>query len=261
MPEIYHVSGPHSRAYRGLSRGPGVALDSRTGVTDNACHGTSAPPAPRPVVNLNLISVFDFYLAFLFLVSVLLRIRQYQAVLKLVRRVPSRWPKLFDLVKQHRSVFLTWATLAPALAALVLMVAQIVASRRIWPEAGDPEHGLTVARLLEHGVALVVVSFLAVLMIGVDLYATLVVSEVNREEIEGYFDQAEYWLGTWKAPVVRIFTLGYINPRQMVTVEVRSALVSASQMLNSTLWWLVVQTGLRVACGLALWGAYAWSRW
>ena len=40
--------------------------------------------------------------------------------------------------------------------------------------------------------------------------------------LEKYFDQAEYWLRPWTAPVVRVFTFGYINPRQMVATEVRT---------------------------------------
>src|SRR5262249_16402118 len=69
--------------------------------------------------------------------------------------------------------------------------------------------------------------------------------------------QAEYWLRGWKAPVVHFVTLGYINPRQMVIKEVRVALEDVSRLLNTTLWWVTVQTTLRIACGLALWGSYA----
>ena len=34
-------------------------------------------------------------------------------------------------------------------------------------------------------------------------------------------------------------------------------LEGASTLLNSTLWWVTVQTILRIACGLSLWGGYA----
>jgi len=56
--------------------------------------------------------------------------------------------------------------------------------------------------------------------------------------------------------VVRIFTLGYINPRQMVNVEVRKALLEASQLLQLSLWWISVQVGLRVVFGLSVWGMW-----
>jgi hypothetical protein len=56
---------------------------------------------------------------------------------------------------------------------------------------------------------------------------------------------------------VKVFTFGYINPRQMVAVEVRKALVEASRLLNSTLWWVSAQVGLRIVFGLSLWLTYA----
>jgi hypothetical protein len=59
--------------------------------------------------------------------------------------------------------------------------------------------------------------------------------------------------------VVRAFTFGYINPRQMVAAEVRTALVSASYLLNTTLWWMSVQVGCRFLFGLSLWLTFALS--
>lgn len=211
-------------------------------------------------MDLNLIRLFDFYLALMFLISTVLRVQQYRAILDLVRKVPGRWPRLFDLVKQHRGIFLTGSTLAPAALALVLLAIQMFASRRVWPEAGEPPYGLTLSRLLEHHLAAVIVAACMLTMLAVDLYATFAVGDFNHRELEKYFDQAEYWLTWWRAPVVRVFTLGYINPRQMVHTEVRSSLVSASQLLNSTLWWVSLQTGLRILSGLALWLTYAWTR-
>jgi hypothetical protein len=190
----------------------------------------------------------------------LLRVQQYRGIVELVRKVPGRWPRLFDMVKQHRGIFLTWSTLLPAALALALLAIQVFASRRVWPEAGQPPLGLTLARLLDHLGATVGVGVCTLAMLAVDLYATVVVGELKPNELEGYFDQAEYWLSTWRAPVVRVLTLGYMNPRQMVRVEVRSSLVSVSQMLNSTLWWVSLQAGLRIACGLSLWLTYAWTR-
>lgn len=209
---------------------------------------------------LNLIPFFDFYLALVFLASIALRVKQYREVAALFRAMPGRWPKLMQLIGQHKSLFLTRATVGPALLALVLTVIQVVASRLIWPEAGQPESGLTVARLVDHWAALILVAALGAAMMGVDIYATVVVTDVNRSVMEKYFDQAEFWLQSWTAPVVHAFTLGWINPRKMVHAEVRKALEDASGQLNSALWWIVVQTGLRVAFGLALWITYAATR-
>jgi hypothetical protein len=209
---------------------------------------------------LNLIHFFDFYLALVFLASIGLRVHQYRAVVGLMRAMPGRWPKLMKLLGEHKSLFLTRETIGPAALALVLIVVQVVASRFIWPEAAKPERGLTIARLIEHLPACVVVTLLAASMVGVDIYSTFWVAEINRPEMEKYFDQAEYWLRAWRAPVVRFFTLGKVNPRAMVSMEVRKALESALRDLNSALWWICAQTGLRVAYGLAIWLTYAWTR-
>jgi hypothetical protein len=212
------------------------------------------------LAELNLILFFDFYLTLVFLASILMRVHQYRAVLGLIRAMPGRWPKLMKLLGEHKSLLLTRATIGPALLALGLIVVQVVASRFIWPEAAKPEQGLTVARLMEHVPALTIVAVLGAAMLGVDVYAAFWVAEVNRTEMEKYFDQAEYWLKSWTAPVVRVFTLGRINPRAMVSVEVRKALQDMTRDLNSALWWMVAQTGLRVAYGLAIWLTYAWTR-
>jgi hypothetical protein len=198
--------------------------------------------------HLNLIHLFDFYLALAFLTSTAVRVNQYRAILRLVRAVPGRWPRLLSLVKEHISVFLTWATVLPCALALVLSVAHMLACRLLWPHAH-----LTVGQLGQYAPAVTVAVFVGLAMLAVDTYATFTVGEFDHKMMQQYFDQAEYWLRSWTAPVVRVFTLGYVNPRRMVAVEVRKALIDASRLINSTMWWVTVQVGLRVAFGLTLW--------
>jgi hypothetical protein len=205
--------------------------------------------------DLNLIRLFDFYLAVAFLVSTALRVSQYRAVVALVRAVPGRWPRLFALVKQHGTIFLTWTTVLPAALAFSLCVVHALACRLVWPQAH-----LTPADVGRHWQSLLAVLGLGAAMLGVDWYGTFNAGEINRELMQKYFDQAEYWLRSWTAPVVRFMTLGYINPRQMVAVEVRKALIEASKLINYTFWWVSLQTGLRVAFGLVLWLTYAAHR-
>ena len=203
------------------------------------------------LANLNLIRFLDFYFMLMFLVGTFRRVGQYREVGRMVLTGPGRWPRVLELVRQHKTIFLTWATVLPGLLALALSVVQLIASRQIWPQAT-----LTVGELTELGVAPVLLAPLGLLMIAVDVYSAVAVGTFDRHEMEKYFDQAEYWLRSHTAHVVRIVTLGYVNPRQMVDVEVRKALVEASQLLKVNLWWITVQVGLRVAFGLALWGTW-----
>ena len=205
--------------------------------------------------NLNLIHFFDFYLMLMFVLGTVRRFRQYWDTAGLVLQGPGRWPRLFKLVKEHRTVFMTWATILPALLALGLSVVQLLASRLVWPHAD-----LTVGDLTHHWVAVASVAVIGAAMVGVDVYGLVVVGQVDRAELNKYFDQAEFWLRSRTAHVVRVFTLGFINPRQMVAVEVRKSLAEASRLLNSTLWWVTLQLGLRVAFGLTIWLTWAATR-
>jgi hypothetical protein len=200
---------------------------------------------------LHLIRLFNFYLAAIFVIGTFVRWRQYQIFLILMRAMPNRWPRLMQLVKQYRHVFVTWGTILPLALMLGLLVLNWVATNFIWPEAN-----FTLGDLCRLRPALVVVGVSSVAMIAFDTDGLVRSGTVDRAQMESYFDQAEYWLRSWAAPVVRIFTLGYIHPRRMVRDEVQKALVSASLLLNSTLWWVITQTGLRIAYGLSLWGTY-----
>jgi hypothetical protein len=202
---------------------------------------------------LHLIPFFSLYLALVFILSTGMRLQQYRTVLALITRLHYRWPNLTRLVLAHRHIFLTWQNLRPLIALLVLLLVNTLASHFIWPQAKT----FTTADLLEVWPVLPVVLATTAGMVAFDVWGIVQVAPLDQAEMEKYFDQAEFWLRGWKAPVVRIFTLGYINPRQMVAKEVGTALEGASVLLNSTLRWFMIQTTLRIACGLSLWGSYA----
>lgn len=204
-------------------------------------------------MHLNLIHLLDFYFALFFMLNTLRRFMQYHTIASMVLTSPGRWPRLLALIREQHAVFLTWTTLLPGLLALTLTVVQILASRFVWPHAGRPPYGLTLGKLLEHPLALWVAGPLGLAMISLDLYFLMVVGKLNRAEMEKYFDQAEYWLRSRTAHVVRIFTFGRINPRAMVAVEVQKALHELNRLLHSTFWWVALQVGLRFAFGLSLW--------
>jgi hypothetical protein len=206
---------------------------------------------------LNLIYFFDFYLAFMFFASTYRRFQQYQTIGQLAFSWPGRWPNLLRLIGGHRTIFLTWRTAAPALLALGLWMLQLLASRLVWPEAGEPPHGLELQHLFGHWLVLLYLVPLAAAMIAFDLWGLLRVGQIDRPEMEKYFDQAEYWLRSPTAHVVKVATLGFVNPRKLVHAEVQKALVAASDMVNYNLWWVSIQTGLRVTYGLALWLTWA----
>jgi hypothetical protein len=207
--------------------------------------------------SLNLIHFLDFYFALTFFAGTLRRLGQYRSVAKLVFAGPTRWPRLLKLVHENRTILWTWSMMLPAMLALALWMLQMLLSRLVFPDAGSQENGLTIARLFEHWPALFYVVPLGLAMTGFDGYSLYVVGQVDRALLEKYFDEAEYWLRSKTAHVVRVVSFGYINPRRMVAQEVEKALVQVGDMLNFTLWWVSIQIGLRFAFALSLWLTWA----
>ncbi len=210
-------------------------------------------PSESPPINL--IRVFDFYVMLMFVISIVRRWPVYLNALRVLVAVRWRWPKLMARLAEHRSLILNWAFFRPVALALAIAIAQLIASRIIFPKAT-----LTVRELLDEWwwILLILVPMLP--MLAVDMYFIIRIGRFDHNETVKYFDQAENWLG-WKGPLVRIVTLGYIDPRRMVDEEVRKSLSAYQSTLRWSIWWVTLQMGLRLLFGLTLWSVWAVHRY
>jgi len=204
------------------------------------------------IAELNLIHLFNFYLAAMFFLGTYRRVAQYRAVGALLVAAPKRWPRLLQMMKQHRTIFLTWSTLRPAALALILLILNLIASRLLWPQAE-----LTIADLFRRWYLPLLPIATLLPMIGIDAFFLIRIGQIDQKDTEKQLDHAESWLTSWKAPVVRALTFGYIDPRRMVSTEVQKALVAISDLMNRNLYWMSAQIGSRVLFGLTLWLTWA----
>lgn len=204
------------------------------------------------IASLDLIRLFDFYLAAMFVLGTWRRYQLYRNMAGIAVRFSGRWPKLFKLMQSHRAVLLTWRTFLPSIMTLVIWILHTLASRLIWHQAQ-----LTFHDVFSHWLPFLIVVPLGMAMIALDVYFLFVVGTIDRPTVEKYFDQAEYWLSSWQAPVVKAVTFGFVNPRRMVNDEVQKALVAAGDLIERSLYLTSLQMGLRVAFGLSLWVAWA----
>ena len=204
------------------------------------------------LLHINLIRFFTFYLTAMFLVGTLRRIAQYRDMANLALSLPKRWPLVLGQMRKHRGIFASWDLFRPMIVAFALMLIQMICSRLIWPRAR-----ISFDDLLGEWWTLPILLIAAVGMIGVDVYFVVRVGRIDRAETEKYLDQAEHWMKSWKAHAVRIFTFGWVDPRRMVDTEVQKAMTVGSGLISWALWWVSVQTGLRLLFGLCLWTSWA----
>src|SRR6266481_3210229 len=155
---------------------------------------------------LNLIEVFNYYLILAFFVSTGIRIRMYRAIVGLVFASPSRWPKLLELVKKHRTIFLGWPMLLATGLAFALMLGNSLAIRLVWASAR-----VTFEELWRTWLPLVAVILSGGLMLLLDYRAIFSVRSFDRAALEEDLDKAESWLKSWMAPALRIVTFGFVN--------------------------------------------------
>jgi hypothetical protein len=207
-------------------------------------------------MSLNLIRLFDFYLAVFFLIGLFRRFGVYRDVMLLLWQFvrQGRWPRLLGRLNTHKGEVLNWPTLRPMVLALVLMTVQFIASRLIFPQAL-----LTVNDIVEPWwhIALFLAAFVP--MAAVDLYFVIRVGRFDHGETIQYFDQAETWAGTFRARAVRVVTFGRVNPDRMVDEQVRAGLQQLSGTLTWAMWWVSTQVTLRLVFGLTLWIMWAVS--
>src|SRR3954454_19136623 len=174
-------------------------------------------------MTLNLIDAFSYYLVLAFVTGTVLRARNYLAMVGLVYNSADRWPKLRALVKTHRAIFVRWPTVLPVLLTLLLTLANAYASHFVWSHAR-----VTPGDLLAHPAALAA-ALLAGGVVGLlDFRAVFVFRKFDRAAVEAVLDRAEHWLGSWKAPAMRVLLFGLIHPRRIVGEQVTRALVDAS---------------------------------
>jgi hypothetical protein len=161
---------------------------------------------------------------------------------------------LLVLAKQHRNVFLRWPTLLPIGLTLALMLGNGLASLFVWSEAT-----VTVDDLWSRWPAILAMTISGGAMLYLDGKTILRAGRFDRAALEQNLDQAEHWLQSWHAPVVRFLTLGLINPRKIVNQQVLDALVNASLVVNGQMWRWSLQIVMRAAFGLAIWLTWAVS--
>jgi hypothetical protein len=204
------------------------------------------------IPTMNLMDLFQFYLVVVFILSIVLRRRQYRGLVELVAAGPQRWPRLINLLREERWLLLSWPTLVPIALALLLMLIHSAMYNLVWPHAA-----VTFSDLTRHTTALGLLLIWAATMLTVDAQATFSHWEFNKADYEPMLDQAEYWLTTRWAPALKVLTFGRVDPEQRVRAEVRQALLRSQADIRSMFWNWSIQVGFRLAFGITLWLTWA----
>ena len=201
---------------------------------------------------MNLLRLFEFYLFAMFFIGMVRRAGLYRSIVRLTVGLIRRYQKLLDVLREEGRLLLTWSAGLPLALTLLLWAIQAFLTRVKFPDQPLPATELTGRWWF-----LPALTLPALGMLFVDGYFLIRIGNIDVAQAEKYFGRAESWLGTWKASAVKAVTLGYVDPQRIVQSEVKKALTAGQQLIHTLLWWTVVQTGMRVAVGTALWIIWA----
>jgi hypothetical protein len=198
-------------------------------------------------LDANLIRLFDFYLALMLVIGLWRRRRVYYDSIRLIWSTFGKRKRLLERVGEHKHLLLSRDVVRPFLLLGGLMAVQWICSRLLFPQAT-----VTLKEEIASWWRLLVLVAAFVPMFAVDLYFLIRVGRFDRGSTEGYLDYAEVWLG-WRTPLVRIATLGIVNPRRIVDAEVRKSLEELGKTASWAMNWASVQAALRMTFGLVVW--------
>ncbi len=204
-------------------------------------------------MHVNLLALYNLYLIVIFALGTAARYRVYGQVVSLVLALPQRWPKLSQLVLEHRWLFLNWRTLLPSVLTLVLTAVNSAVYYLLLPQAT-----LTPRDLSGHVFLAGLLSVLAAVVVLLDGYALSVRGDIRTPELDKQLDRAEFWLSSRWANVVEWLTLRRIRPRQMVAEHLRNALEAVAQTVNWAMWYWAAQLLARGLLAVGLWFSWYW---
>jgi hypothetical protein len=207
-------------------------------------------------MHVNLLPLYNLYLIIIFALGTAVRYRLYIQVISLVLAFPSRWPKLGQLLLQHRWMLIGWRTLLPTVLTLLFTAIHSFVLYWLLPSAV-----LTPLELRHHLGWAVLLAGLALAVILLDGFS-LYVQNQNwvTPELQKQFDQAEFWLSSRWSTVIEWLSFKKVRPRQLVQEQLRAAMEAVAQTVNWALWYWAAQLLARALLALALWTAWFFLR-
>lgn len=201
---------------------------------------------------LNLMTTYERYLILTFILSFLIRFRQYQSNVQFAWQFPQQWPSVLEVIKEHRSIFLRWTTLLPVAITLGILLVHTICYRLIWSEAT-----VTPADLSNYIGVLLFLLPVSLWMVCLDLKTLFTASQLNFAEIEKNLEKGEFALTSRTMSALRFASLGFFNPRKYVEERVADSLHGVRMALLVQLRRWSFHTAVRITFGFLLWFGYA----
>lgn len=207
---------------------------------------------PVDLSQMNVMGVYERYLILTFVLSLLMRFKQYRTNISFAWQFPQRWPSVLEVVKAHKGIFLTWTTLLPVGVTLAVLLAHSLCYRLIW-QAAD----VTPTTLGNEWYLLPFLVLVCLTMLALDLQALFSTTQTDFDEIETALSRGEYVLSSRAMVALRVGSFGLFSPKKYIENRIEESLQAVRLVLLTQLRRWSFHTAVRIAFGFLLWWAYA----
>lgn len=183
---------------------------------------------------------YEYYLLGTFVLG-LVQLRHHVALYRFVRKSPARWPQLYQIVRDHLRLLITWPTVLTVGLMSLLWVAHTAFRRLLYPSAQVSFETLRAEPWL-----LVAAVLFGAIMFALDLGALVRASSFRPPQRTWLLDLTEAAL---KAEVLPV--------RWFVAWRVRQGVLGSLPVVQHWVWKRSAEIGARLAFGTTLWLAWA----
>lgn len=202
--------------------------------------------------DLNLITLFEWYLLATFLVSLAIRYQLYRSYVELFWSMPDRWPAMYDVIKKHSRSFLNWTMTIPVGIMLAIYLIHMISYRIIWTDAD-----ISPLDLFGSWIVWLPVLVLMLAMLYNDFRGLFQLTPVNFTDLQTNLRHGEFALNPKLSKWVRRLTFNKIDPKQIVESRVKDTLQWIRSAFLLQLRYQSFFTVVRIAFGFLLWTAWA----
>lgn len=207
---------------------------------------------PIQFTDLNLITLFEWYLLLTFLFSLAIRYQLYRSYVELFWSMPDKWPAMYDVIKQHSRSFLNWTMTIPVGIMLAIYLIHMISYRVIWTDAD-----ISPPDLFGSWIVWLPVITLMLAMLYNDFRGLIQITPVNFTDLQTNLRHGEFALNPKLSKWVRRLTLNKIDPKKIVESRVKDTLQWIRSAFLLQLRYQSFHTIVRIVFGFLLWTAWA----
>lgn len=194
--------------------------------------------------DIDLLEAYAAYLAFAFVLTVVLRAHYYYALVTTFHDFQSRFPNLFKLVVGNVHAFFAWPHIVSVLAMLALLGLHVGALRYVFFDAS-----VTVADLAATPWLLLFIALLLAGLVTLDVHELFFAEKPKPPRLRVYLLLAEKALAT--SGIIGTLSEGVFGR------VLRRKILENTLLVNPWFRRWTIRVAARLVFGLALWGAWA----